>query len=86
MVYCVPIFFAKPVLESIFRALRLYPNNKYLRLFTEISFITFGLWVAVPVNGCLYPQYSPISVDELEPEIRERIGSKYTHLVYNKGV
>ena len=86
VVYCVPIFFTKPVLEGIFSALKILPKNKVLRFFTDLSFITFGLWLAVPVNGCLYPQYSPIGVDKLEPEIKERCGTKFTHLVYNKGV
>lgn len=84
--YCIPIFFTQPILVAIFSALRIMPKSGPLAFMTNLAFISTGLWLALPVCGSLYPQYSPIAVDKLEPEIREQLGSKYKHLVYNKGV
>ena len=57
-----------------------------MRFVADLSFITLGLWVAVPIAAAVYPQYPTIEVSRLEKEIQDKVGSTHKVLLYNKGI
>jgi len=55
-IYLVPIFFANPVFEGIFNAAGLMPKAGPMKRVLELSFVTVGLAVAIPVCCSVYTQ------------------------------
>jgi hypothetical protein len=45
-----------------------------------------GLVIAMPTCCAVYPQYSSISISDLEEEVKSKVNPKYKHLLYNKGI
>ncbi len=62
------------------------PKGGPMKSIAEISFIAFGLWIAVPINCSVFPQMSQIRVQDLEEDVRKNVSSKHSYLVYNKGL
>ena len=57
------------------------------RVLLEAMGVALGLYIAMPVNCALFPQFSKIAVSQLEPEIQEKARARnLTHLIYNKGL
>lgn len=86
--YTIPIFATTLIVNSTLSKLRMMPTpGKPIAMFVEVASISLGLWVAMPFNCAFFTQYCPISVDRLEPEIRDKAKAKgLTHLIYNKGL
>jgi hypothetical protein len=51
-----PVMFFPTVLNAIMVKLRLLPKNQVLRNCFELSFVTFGLLVGLPMSLALYKQ------------------------------
>jgi len=62
------------------------PKKGALKMLVDLSLISVGLWIAIPVCCSVYPQYSRIELSELENDIREKVDPKHSHLLYNKGL
>jgi len=65
-----PIFATTLVLNSLLSKMRLLPKQgSLLGNVTEVLCISTGLWIAMPFNCAIYPQYCEVNIDKLEPEI-----------------
>lgn len=60
---------------------------------TELTFLTLGIAVGLPMAIALYPQTAKLSLAELEPELkakaeelRNEIGGGDQFVLFNKGV
>jgi hypothetical protein len=84
--YLQPIFFTQPLLLGLCSFAGIMPKGKFMRLITDLTFISLGLWWAVPVAAAVYPQYPAIDVSNLESDIQEKVGNKHKFLLYNKGI
>jgi len=86
--YTMPIFCVPMAFNSMLNSVNLLPKTGHpIRMFTEVIGLSIGLWIAMPMNCAFFTQYSPISIDKLEPELREKAKAKgLTHLIYNKGL
>jgi hypothetical protein len=69
-VYTAPIFVTPIILNSVLSAVKMLPAaGSKLRILSEVVGISCGLYIAMPVNCALFPQYATIPVSSLEPEI-----------------
>ena len=84
-VYLIPIFFTQPILQVVLEKFVKLPKAGPLKLATDLALISVGLTIAVPICCALYPQYSSIKVDALEPELKELLKVK-SYVLYNKGL
>jgi hypothetical protein len=85
--YLIPIFFTSPVLEGLLRSMKLMPKRNPMKTLVDISMVTIGLTLAMPVCCGIYPQISSVQVCDLEEEIQASIKSRnLTYLHYNKGL
>ena len=85
-IYCLPIFFTSPILESLFGAVGLMPKQGPLRSIMSLGFIGTGLWIAMPVCAGFYRNYERIAREDLEEDIRANLKEGQQYLLYNKGV
>ena len=86
--YTIPMFFT-PVLvnECLNKFNLLKPKSSPIRLVTEITGVGIGLYLAIGLNCSIYPQYVPIDVNELEPEIKAKALARGINTLYfNKGI
>ena len=88
IVYVVPMFFVPALCNLALTKARLMPKQLGVtKVILESLGVALGLYIAMPVNCALFPQFSTIEVSKLEPEIQEKAKAKsVTHLVYNKGL
>ena len=86
--YTIPIFFTPAVWNLALSKAKLMPARMgFTRVMLESLGVALGLYIAMPVNCALFPQFSKIAVSQLEPEIQEKARAKnLTHLIYNKGL
>jgi hypothetical protein len=65
------------------------PRNFYMRTLLEISFISFELYVALPMGIAIYPQRGRVNANNLEEEFRNLVnenGQAVREFVFNKGL
>jgi hypothetical protein len=85
--YLVPIFFTQPILEAMLRKVGMFPKKAgAFKMIVDLTLISIGLWIAIPVCCSIYPQYSKISIKDLEEDVRTKVNPKHDHLLYNKGL
>ena len=87
-IYAMFIFGTPLFWNTALTSMKLMPKAKNpLRVPVEVAGVAFGLWLAMPVNCALYPQFRSIEVSTLEPEIQEACKAKgFSTLQYNKGL
>ena len=88
VIYCVPMFFLPAIWNFALTKAKLMPARMgFTRVMLESLGVALGLYIAMPVNCALFPQFSKIAVNQLEPEIQEKArANNLTHLIYNKGL
>ena len=86
--YTIPIFFLPALWNLALSKAKLMPARMgFTRVMLESLGVALGLYIAMPVNCALFPQFSKIAVNQLEPEIQEKArANNLTHLIYNKGL
>jgi len=84
MVLPAPILLTPPIVMTYLEKKQFLIKNPRLHLPINALVCTISFAVALPIALALFPQYSEIRRDQLEPEIQARTNEEI--LIYNKGL
>ena len=82
------MMFTPLLINSCLQKVRMLPPvGSKMKIVTEVTGVAIGLYIAMGVNCSIYPQFVPINVNKLEPEIRDKALAKGINTLYfNKGM
>ena len=82
------MFFTPVLFNAALNKVNLLPKvGSKMRIITEVVGVGSGLYLAMGLNCSIYPQFVPIDINRLEPDIQARARAKgFTTLYFNKGI